>query len=184
MAVFGERFKNDRGILQVSFIHSGGEASRKARTATAFNWREAVFHTYIQVGWDGKWLEGEMRDFAQTLKDRLRPFSLEGRATFFNFPDGALQPNYHERAYWGDNYDKLQQVKQIWDGDNYFDSKQGVRLPQPSEAPTVPSADGNVTEATDRFASWQWDHHASLPDMESSSYVTTLFDERTNRLWY
>jgi hypothetical protein len=140
-----------------------GKASRTARSATAFDWREAVFHTYIQIGWDGKWLEGEMRDFAQTFKERLRPFSLEGRATFFNFPDGALKTDYHEQAYWGDNHEKLQQVKQIWDKDNYFDSVQGVRLPHANATMAAPSVDVNVQELTDGIASLQWDHHNRLP---------------------
>jgi hypothetical protein len=176
LSTFKSKFESDKDcMLQVSFIHSGGKASRTARSATAFGWREAMFHTYIQIGWDGKWLEGEMRYFAQTFKERLRPFSLEGRATFFNFPDGPLKPDYHEQAYWGDNHEKLQQVKQIWDKDNYFDSVQGVRLPHASATVAAPSVDMNVQELTDGIAILQWDHHNRLPVYSLySAYIDAL----------
>lgn len=184
MASFKRRYGDDpdKGcILQVSFIHTGGKASKKAPSETAFYWREAMFHTYIQLGWDGKWLEREMRDFAQQLKELLQPFSLDKRAVFFNFPDGALKPDYHEQAYWGNNHKKLQEVKQIWDKDNYFDSVQGVRLPHPSRVPAAPSI--KAEDLTDQAASWGWDHHAKLPSYPErySNYLSSLLAIKT--LW-
>lgn len=63
MAAFKRLFVGEECLLQVTWIHAGGEASRKKRSATAFRWRDGVYHTYIWMRWQGKFLEGDMRGF-------------------------------------------------------------------------------------------------------------------------
>jgi hypothetical protein len=130
LEVFRDKFKGQQALAQVTFIHSGGQATKKQCSDTAFRWRDTIYHAYIMIQWDDKWMERDMRDFCRAFKARLRPFSTMGRAAFINFPDGALGTDAHERAYYGNNRKKLQLVKQIWDKDNFFDWAQGVRLPQ------------------------------------------------------
>ncbi|TVY85501.1 hypothetical protein LSUE1_G000225 [Lachnellula suecica] len=105
---FGELFKKEEAEAQVSFIHSGGQATKKSRTATAFPWRAGVFHT-----------------------------------SFINFPDRSLPKAEYEKAYYGNNHQKLQKVKQIWDKDNYFKWDQSINLP--NKATVFNSSSGSVT---------------------------------------
>ncbi|KAL9126685.1 MAG: hypothetical protein Q9217_004296 [Psora testacea] len=138
MKAFRSLFTGEQAVLQVTWIHSGGQASKKKRSATAFRWRDCAYHAYIMMQWEDKWLERDMRGFLQTFKEKLRPFSMMGRAVFINFPDEVLLSNAHERAYYGNNRQELQRVKKIWDKDNFFDWAQGVRLPQPKKTATRP----------------------------------------------
>ncbi|KAH6603674.1 fad-binding domain-containing [Trichoderma cornu-damae] len=129
MATFKQRFPGERGLLQVTWIHAGGKAAARKRSATAFRWRDCVYHTYIMVQWFEKFLEQDMWDFLNDFNRELRPYSMMKRAAFINFPDRALASDVHEKAYYGNNRGELQQIKKIWDKDNFFNWDQGVRLP-------------------------------------------------------
>ncbi|KAI1109364.1 hypothetical protein F5Y14DRAFT_29984 [Nemania sp. NC0429] len=137
MAAFKDLFDGEQCLLQVTWIHAGGEASRKQRSASAFRWRDGVYHTYIWVRWQEKFLEQDMLGFFLKFRDRLRSYSMMGRAAFINFADPTLQNNDHERAYFGNNRGELQKIKKIWDKDNFFNWSQGVRLPQPKKGNTA-----------------------------------------------
>lgn len=132
---------------------------------SAFFWREATYHMYLTVEWEDKWMERDMRAFLGEAKGDLRPLSLQGSAAYINFADGALPDNVCEQAYWGDNREELRRVKEIWDKDNFFKSKQGVSLP-----PGVPKkgsghrnepdkwgGEVNDEDLTDSLASRQWE---------------------------
>ncbi|KAI9925123.1 hypothetical protein ASPWEDRAFT_45261 [Aspergillus wentii DTO 134E9] len=170
MAAFRQKFVGEEGTLQVTFIHAGGKATGPASNATAFPWREAVYHAYIQMEWTDKWLELDMRGFCQRLKEELKPFSIEKGAAFINFPDGDLPPGQHESVYYGNNRHDLQRVKQIWDKDNFFKWKQGVGLPPTSQTPAAtagkkdddpaaPQGDSALDSQvlTDKLAKEQWE---------------------------
>lgn len=129
MAIFKERFSEERGLLQVTWIHAGGEAASKEPSATAYPWRDCVYHTYIMLQWFEKFLEQDMWDFLNDFKKELRPYSINGQAAFINFPDGKLASDVHEQAYYGENRHALQQAKKIWDMDDFFHWNQGVRHP-------------------------------------------------------
>lgn len=114
------------GLCQVSFIHAGGQASRKERSAVAFRWRETTYHAYIMIEWKDKWLERDMRGFSKRFKDRLKQYSIAGKASFVNFPDASMPSTDYMKAYYGNNRDKLQQVKRIWDDTNLFKWDQSI----------------------------------------------------------
>ncbi|KAL7947018.1 hypothetical protein V8C42DRAFT_319419 [Trichoderma barbatum] len=126
---FREKFAGERGLLQVTWIHAGGQASSKKRSATAFRWRDGVYHTYIMLQWYEKFLEQDMWDFHSEFKKELRPYSMMGQAAFINFPDRTMASDIHETAYFGNNRDELRQIKKIWDRDNFFNWEQGIQLP-------------------------------------------------------
>ncbi|KAG0133176.1 hypothetical protein HOY82DRAFT_269424 [Tuber indicum] len=146
MKAFRDLFPGEQALLQVTWIHSGGVASKKKREATAFRWRDCVYHTYIMLQWEEKWLELNMRGFLQSFKEKLRPLSMMKRAAFINFPDPALPKGTHERAYYGNNRQELQRIKQIWDRDNFFNWSQGVRLPPQKGPAQAPGAGAGGTE--------------------------------------
>ncbi|KAK0666811.1 hypothetical protein QBC41DRAFT_348538 [Cercophora samala] len=126
---FRKLFDGEKPLLQVTWIHAGGKASQMKRSASAFRWRDCTYHAYIMIQWQDKWLEAEMRGFLQGFKEKLRPFSMMGRASFANFPDAALPRDAHERSYYGNNHQELRRIKQIWDPAKFFDWNQGVGLP-------------------------------------------------------
>lgn len=129
------------GLCQVSFIHAGGQTAERESHVTAFRWRQTVFHTYIMVQWTDKWLERDMRGFADKFKNRLRQFSIAGKAAFINFPDSSLPKEDHMKAYYGNNRDKLQQVKRLWDKDNFFKWDQGIDVAKENDQVTVDHAE-------------------------------------------
>jgi FAD/FMN-containing dehydrogenase len=130
MQVFREQFKGESGLLQVTFIHSGGAANTKRRHETAFRWRGCTYNTYIMIQWDEKWLEMNMRGFLERMKSKLSPYGMVPGATFINFPDDSLKVDAHEKSYYGNNYQELRNVKKMWDKDNYFRWPQGIQLPK------------------------------------------------------
>ena len=185
MADFRSQFANETGLLQVTFIHSGGEANKKKREDTAFRWRDCTYHAYIMIQWEDKWLELNMRNFLDQMKPKLSPYGMVKGATFINFPDDSLKSDVHEKSYYGMNYLKLRRIKQIWDKDNYFSWSQGIQLPktkgtaqQPVEMEqledqdlieTIPAGDLTVKEEklTDVLALQQWESYRPI---ESNVY--------------
>lgn len=87
--------------FEMSFIHSGGESSKKAGNETAFRWREVSYHTYIHITWPQaeKWLDSDMRGFLSKMKLKLQPYLIDENAAFANFPDVTLLGDVAEQAY-------------------------------------------------------------------------------------
>ncbi|KAK7016335.1 FAD-binding domain-containing protein [Favolaschia claudopus] len=100
-AAFRKAFPGERVEFLATFIHAGGKMT--------------MYHMYLTLEWEDKWMERDMRAFLRDAKEDLRPLSLNGMAAF--------------RMYWGDNQDELRRIKKKWDKDNFFQSDQGVRLP-------------------------------------------------------
>ncbi|KAF4943260.1 hypothetical protein FSARC_14974 [Fusarium sarcochroum] len=126
MTAFKKRFEGEEGLLQVTWIHSGGRANEKDTGDSAYPWRKCIYHTYIMIEWKEKWLELDMRDALQELNLSLRKYSTNGLGVFINFPDEALKKEAYEEAYYGENRRELQQVKATWDKGNVFEWSQGV----------------------------------------------------------
>lgn len=169
MAAFREKMLGETALLQVTWIHAGGKISDRDGAATAFHWREGIYHSYIMIQWEEKYLEKDMRGFLNRFKARLRPFSIKEQALFINFPDEALTQDTHEQAYYGANYEQLRRVKRVWDKDNYFKWSQGVQLPQatPSEPPELLKDKVVEENLTDRFAAMHWDGFVPPPPYSS-----------------
>ncbi|KAJ3580121.1 hypothetical protein NPX13_g453 [Xylaria arbuscula] len=174
LEAFRRLFRGEPNCLcQVSFIHSGGETTRRERNYTAFRWRDTVYHTYIMMQFRDKWLEKDMRGFLGKFKDRLKPLSLTKQACFVAFPDASLADDAYEKAYYGENRLKLQQVKRIFDKTNFFNWPQGIKVPssgsmrrrQESQEATLNNEEefsdsGSVTyeDLTDKVASERWEN--------------------------
>jgi hypothetical protein len=146
MKEFRLQFKGESGLLQVTFIHSGGAANIPKRDATAFRWRGCVYNAYIMIQWDEKWLEFNMRSFLDQMKPKLAPYGMVRGATYINFPDDSLKPEVHEKSYYGMNYQELRRIKQMWDKDDFFHWKQGIQLPK-TDSVQANSAQANSAEA-------------------------------------
>ncbi|KAF3483021.1 uncharacterized protein GIQ15_02345 [Arthroderma uncinatum] len=159
MKDFRDLYAGERVEFLVTWIHTGGKATERRPSDSAFFWREAVYHTYVTVEWEDKWMERDMRGFLGKVKKRLRPFSLNKEAAFINFPDGAMTNDTHERAYFGDNREELRRVKETWDKSNFFKWDQGVRLPQGKDGDKAPDvSEPDDEDLTDTLAGKQWEY--------------------------
>ena len=109
----------------VSFDVLGGAVAEVAATDTAFPHRGALAVAQYTVGWpegqpdaqvqgDVAWLQG--------FRAAMTPYV--GNAAYVNYADSTLVG--WEQAYYGQNYPRLQQVKQSCDPHNVFHFPQSV----------------------------------------------------------
>ncbi|EJD41550.1 hypothetical protein AURDEDRAFT_186506 [Auricularia subglabra TFB-10046 SS5] len=171
MIEFRAAFPGERVELLATFIHAGGRMGARAPADTAYFWRGAVYHMYLTLEWEDKWMERDMRGFLGAAKKEFRAHSLQSAAAFISFPDGALPPESYERAYFGDNRAELRRVKEIWDKENFFSWPQGVRLPgdgdkgqddDETDGGSEGEIDtGNDEDLTDSLAGQQWSYYVS-----------------------
>ena len=160
---FRKQFRRQQGLLQVTVIHSGGKSGEPAPSDTAFSWRkERCYTAYIMVLCKEKWLKEDMKKFLVNFTNSLRRKSMDEKAAFINFADVTLQRDEHEEAYYGDNINKLREVKQHWDPGNFFHYSQGIRVCAPA----------NLSDANDFYrpvsdeeiVHQQWENYpAALP---------------------
>ncbi|KAJ8117709.1 hypothetical protein ONZ43_g4149 [Nemania bipapillata] len=175
MRGFREQFSDEQVLLEVTWIHGGGKATKKrAVAATAFPWRGGAYYVYIMVRWQAKWLERDMRQFLRQFRTRLRPYSINGLAAFVNFPDDTLCEHVYERAYYGNNHLELRRVKRLWDKNNFFNWDQGIRVPQPYPEAMSDQGTAQQDDAThcddvvslDSRAGQQWEYFEPPPGRE------------------
>lgn len=164
------------GLCQASFIHAGGETTKRDSGATAFRWRDTIFHTYIMVQWKDKWLERDMRGFARKFRDRLRQFSIAGKAAFINFPDSSMPDTDHLKAYYGNNRQKLQQVKRLWDASNFWKWDQGIDLAENTSFEARESADNNLAVKEEELS----DGEEEGPDAQTDLAATIRWESRNS----
>ncbi|GIJ86940.1 hypothetical protein Asppvi_005839 [Aspergillus pseudoviridinutans] len=155
MKSFRAKFAGERGLLQVSFIHSGGVAADKASGYTAYPWRDGIYHTYIMLVWEEKWLRDDMENFLDKFKKRLRPYSIDRKAAFINFPDNRLKDGYLE-AYYGENVKRLQSAKANWDPKNFWNWEQGISPSQDQSSSSVAVSAGKKDASEDTKEDRQW----------------------------
>jgi FAD/FMN-containing dehydrogenase len=94
----------------------GGAMGRIARTDTAFPQRDAVFNVGIEAQWTDPADSERNRAWTQAAADELQPYST-GR-NMPNFLDE--EPDDVVRAAFGENYDRLSDIKAKYDPTNFF----------------------------------------------------------------
>jgi len=164
---FRHKFTGERGTFGVTWIHIGGKISEKGPTETPYPWRSGNYCVYILVRWHEKWLVTEMQAFFEECKNMLKPHSIEGKASYVNFPDRSLK-NWSQ-AYYGENLQELQDIHKTWNpkGRHVLSFKQhighqegaqeaeedvpegpgsGARGGAPTSKPPMPSREGAVEE--------------------------------------
>ena len=173
MKSFRAQFTGEQGLLQVSFIHSGGKAAEKSSDYTAYPWRQGVYHTYITIVYEDKWLATDMQNFVTKFEKRLRPFSLNQKAAFINFPDRNLPKDTYLEAYYGGNVARLEKVKNHWDPTNFWKWQQGIPPSIWEQSMTRSLEEPKAKEEVSRdLQDEQWEYVPLPPAAESSD---TLF---------
>ncbi|KAH7333683.1 hypothetical protein B0J17DRAFT_771333 [Rhizoctonia solani] len=150
------------GKAYIIWVHTGGKSTEVDEKATAFFWRDALYVSYFKLQWTSPDSEvrAKMLDFVTKFKDTLLRYTIKEKAAYVNFTDPTLDKNKWQEAYYGDNYPRLQEVKQEWDPDNFFKFEQSIKLPGEKGTPTDTEEDSK--EAISRTKA-TWDQH-SLPD--------------------
>jgi len=125
--------KNQCHIL---WDHIGGKTTETAPAATAFYWRGGEFVMTAKVVWSDPRDEAQALAWTTWCKEVLTKYAIDGQAAYINYIDAQLAG--WEAAYYGDNYPRLQQVKQAVDPDNFFNFPQSIRLPSKKQAASAP----------------------------------------------
>ncbi len=115
---------NDDGAGAAIFA-SGGAINRVPATATAFVHRSQFGILATESTWTERDSESTVRanvEWLDSLAEQLRPH-VSGSA-YQNFIDRG-QPDW-QRAYYGENFDRLVEVKRRYDPDGLFDYEQGI----------------------------------------------------------
>lgn len=134
IADFRRTFTGSNSILELKLIHGGGKASRVEIDETAFPWRKGVYFGHIMVQWTDKSLGKPMNELFELSKTKLMRHSLERKAAFINFTDRTFKEWEYPYAYYGEHYQRLQGVKQMWDPLDTFRFPQSIRLPGMAES--------------------------------------------------
>lgn len=104
------------------FEPMGGAINQVDPTATAFPHRNAAFSFSLFGGWSDPAQDDEVMAWTRSLHNSMEPYSTGG--TYVNYIQGDAGDQSKE-AY-GDNYERLQQIKAKYDPDNLFDAHQGI----------------------------------------------------------
>nr|QBK92743.1 MAG: uncharacterized protein LCPAC401_03810 [Pithovirus LCPAC401] len=114
----------DKGLTkdyEVWILNWGGAVRDLSTSSTAFFWRKPLFYAEFDSVWEDdaltapslKWTE----DFAEAL-------SVYSTSSYVNVPDGNIKD--FGKAYYGDNFDRLKQVKRKYDPLNVFRYPQSI----------------------------------------------------------
>ncbi|MFF3448300.1 FAD-binding oxidoreductase [Streptomyces sp. NPDC002667] len=107
----------------------GGAVRRSPRGGTAFPHRDALFYSEPGAGWGTRSdqpgicdpLTPQAQAWIAEFSQALRPF-VDG--AYVNVPNVAMQD--WESAYWGDNFDRLREIKVKYDPHNVFQYDQSI----------------------------------------------------------
>ncbi|SDM97539.1 FAD/FMN-containing dehydrogenase [Halogranum gelatinilyticum] len=107
----------------------GGAIADVDEGETAFGERDAPYMLGIEANWDDAEGDDANIAWARELYETMQEFSPGG--LYVNFPGFGEEGEELVRAVYGDNYDRLQQVKARYDPDNLFRANQNI-TPAPS----------------------------------------------------
>jgi FAD/FMN-containing dehydrogenase len=108
-------------LTQVALEPLGGAMGRIDADATAFAHRDARYSFGIWPGWADPDRDEELIAWAREFHEAMAPYADGVYANYLDRDEGDRV----ETAY-GDNYDRLAEVKAEWDPGNLFDSNQNV----------------------------------------------------------
>jgi len=113
-------------LTQVALEPMGGAIARVDPTATAFPHRNAAYSLGIWPGWADPGNDEEMIEWARAFHEAMAPYATGG--VYANYLDRD-EDDRVEAAY-GENYERLADIKAEWDPENLFWMNQNVEVPQ------------------------------------------------------
>jgi FAD/FMN-containing dehydrogenase len=108
---------------EIFIAQGGGAATRVASDATAYPHRDHDFSMNVHTRWQDASDDATFVAWARGVFEATAPFATGG--VYVNFmPDDETA---RVGAAYGDNYDRLADIKTDWDPDNMFRSNQNIR---------------------------------------------------------
>lgn len=104
------------------FDTGGGAINRVDPAATAYPHRDVLYGFHIMAGWISPERDDEITSWAQSLHDALIPFSTRG--VYVNVLGTGEEERV--RAAFGENFDRLVEIKREWDPDNLFRANHNI----------------------------------------------------------
>ncbi|WP_349409165.1 FAD-binding oxidoreductase [Pseudalkalibacillus sp. SCS-8] len=103
------------------FLNSGGALNQPQPNETAFYWRNSKFYLEWNASWNSPFEEQINLALVEKTRKRLLPF-VEG--SYVNVPDQNIKD--FGAAYYGTNFERLKQVKAMYDPNNVFHFPQSI----------------------------------------------------------
>ncbi|PYH32131.1 FAD linked oxidase [Aspergillus neoniger CBS 115656] len=121
-------------------LESENGRCHKKSDETAFPWRTGEYALSMKASWDNEDKEKEMIREVQRLRDELTEYAIGGKAAYVNFIIDNTLTSWWDANY-DTNYERLRQLQQIYDPEDFFEFQQSIRKPQSDhpQIPTVPS---------------------------------------------
>ncbi|KAJ3775904.1 hypothetical protein FB446DRAFT_359569 [Lentinula raphanica] len=179
---------NGRGKSHVLWDMAGGVDKDVSRDATPYYWRDGVYIANFKLQWMHPTMRPDMLKFMKRVRDTLNPCSLKGNASYVNYIDGARED--WQYAYYGENYSRLQQIKERWDPTNFFHFEQSIELPgfrkipapiysnaPPKSLPPVFDTITHTSPVVFESDTTDIEPVVEVPDKESAAPEVTLLDQ-------
>lgn len=107
----------------ISLYGLGGAVKEKDKHSTAFYYRDAKFIMGLQSVWEDDKYASKNKEWT---KDRFNHIKLITTGSFINFPFAELDD--YEKEYYGENINRLREVKRKYDPYDTFNFPQGIRI--------------------------------------------------------
>lgn len=117
------------GLFIVAAYLTGGITNKIARNATAFPHRNSFFDFEWATSLQSNVSEANFTKWGDGFYEIVKPiFSVDGDfGVYSNLADFTLENAQHH--YYLENYPRLQQLKAVYDPDNYLSFPQSIELP-------------------------------------------------------
>jgi FAD/FMN-containing dehydrogenase len=112
-------------LTDIVIWHHGGAMSRVGETDTAYGGRDAPFLVTAEANWTDPAQNDEAIGWAREVWDTMDRFSTGG--VYLNFPGLGEEKEALARAGYGENYDRLAELKAKYDPDNLF--RMNINIP-------------------------------------------------------
>ncbi|WP_129112661.1 FAD-binding oxidoreductase [Halegenticoccus tardaugens] len=106
---------------ELAFARLGGAVTRVPADATAYPHRDAEYVMNVHTRWEDPARDDECVTWAREFYDAMAPYALAG--TYVNF---ISEGEDDESSAYGDNYERLTELKREYDPTNLFRTNQNV----------------------------------------------------------
>ena len=107
---------------EIFFGHVGGEMARVPADETAYPHRDIAYVMNVHTRWEDPSLDDECIAWAREFYDAMAPHALG--SAYVNF---ISEREGEESLAYGDNYDRLVELKNEWDPENLFRMNQNIK---------------------------------------------------------
>jgi FAD/FMN-containing dehydrogenase len=112
-------------LSDIVIWHHGGAMSRVGETETAYGGRDTEFLVTAEASWTDPAQNDEAISWAREVWDAMEPYS--NGAVYLNFPGLGEEKDALARAGYGENYDRLAELKARYDPENLF--RMNINIP-------------------------------------------------------